>query len=485
MLVTAGFRDILDMGYESRYDLYDLRLRFPRRSGAAPPAGEIDERVRPTARSSAARPSTRSVRTAVASWVEGRQGSRRSPSACCIPTPTPPTSRRSPSCWLSQGVPRYLRLDLGRRLPQHARVRALDDDDGQRLHPADVRPLPEAAGGRAGGIQGFRGPLYIMTSSGGTLTTETARRFPVRALESGPAAGALMSRPPRPQPAARQCALLRHGRHHGQGRAGPRRRAAQEVHDGGRARSRVQARQRPARAHPGHRHDRDRCRRRQPRRVDERGCCGRAEAAPAPIPGPPATAAAAQWRDADRRQPRARLSSMPASSSAAPCGSTARQRREAIRRSASAKPLKLSWRAPPGASTRSSTRTWRAPSASMPPSAASTIAGASMVAFGGSGPLHALSIARKLKIPRVIFPVGRRRHVGARPAGQPAAFEVARSAASTSPTSTREAASPRDVRRLEAEASGYLLRAGVAGDRHPHRDAASTCATRARATRSR
>ena len=30
----------------------------------------------------------------------------------------------------------------------------------------------------------------------------------------------------------------------------------------------------------------------------------------------------------------------------------------------------------------------------------------SMVAFGGSGPLHALAIARKLKIPRVIFPVG-------------------------------------------------------------------------------
>jgi N-methylhydantoinase A len=41
--------------------------------------------------------------------------------------------------------------------------------------------------------QGFRGRLYIMSSSGGMLTTSTARRFPVRALESGPAAGALMS----------------------------------------------------------------------------------------------------------------------------------------------------------------------------------------------------------------------------------------------------------------------------------------------------
>ena len=40
---------------------------------------------------------------------------------------------------------------------------------------------------------GFKGRLYIMASSGGTLTTDAARRFPVRALESGPAAGALMS----------------------------------------------------------------------------------------------------------------------------------------------------------------------------------------------------------------------------------------------------------------------------------------------------
>ena len=32
-----------------------------------------------------------------------------------------------------------------------------------------------------------------MSSSGGMLTPETARMFPVRALESGPAAGVLMS----------------------------------------------------------------------------------------------------------------------------------------------------------------------------------------------------------------------------------------------------------------------------------------------------
>ena len=40
---------------------------------------------------------------------------------------------------------------------------------------------------------GFAGRLHLMTSSGASIVPETARRFPVRALESGPAAGALMS----------------------------------------------------------------------------------------------------------------------------------------------------------------------------------------------------------------------------------------------------------------------------------------------------
>ncbi|HVD35244.1 MAG TPA: hydantoinase/oxoprolinase family protein, partial [Rubrobacter sp.] len=38
---------------------------------------------------------------------------------------------------------------------------------------------------------GFGGSLYIMLSNGGTASVETACRFPVRLLESGPAAGAL------------------------------------------------------------------------------------------------------------------------------------------------------------------------------------------------------------------------------------------------------------------------------------------------------
>jgi N-methylhydantoinase A/oxoprolinase/acetone carboxylase beta subunit len=41
--------------------------------------------------------------------------------------------------------------------------------------------------------RGFRRPLYLMQNIGGIATAEMAARFPVRSLDSGPAAGALMA----------------------------------------------------------------------------------------------------------------------------------------------------------------------------------------------------------------------------------------------------------------------------------------------------
>ncbi|HXO01233.1 MAG TPA: hydantoinase/oxoprolinase family protein, partial [Stellaceae bacterium] len=50
--------------------------------------------------------------------------------------------------------------------------------------------------------EGFACPLFLMTSGGGLTTVETAIRFPVRLIESGPAGGAIFA-----GHIARQCAL--------------------------------------------------------------------------------------------------------------------------------------------------------------------------------------------------------------------------------------------------------------------------------------
>ena len=51
-------------------------------------------------------------------------------------------------------------------------------------------------------------------------------------------------------------------------------------------------------------------------------------------------------------------------------------------------------------------RTSRAPSASMPPSSASTTGAIRSICTGGSAPLHGAEIARILSIPNVVFPFG-------------------------------------------------------------------------------
>ena len=85
----------------------------------------------------------------------------------------------------------------------------------------------------------------------------------------------------------------------------------------------------------------------------------------------------------------------------------------------------------------------------------------SMVAFGGSGPVHALAIARKLRIPRVIFPIGAGVMSALGLLVSPLGFEVSRSRRMY--LADLDAASFEGfIAPLVAEASGFLHRAGIA-----------------------
>ena len=84
-----------------------------------------------------------------------------------------------------------------RGLPRGARVRAHLHGHRQRLRAAaDVGlsaaarsgPLPSSATAR---------PIHLMTSGGSLASLETAARFPVRLVESGPAGGAILAGPHR------------------------------------------------------------------------------------------------------------------------------------------------------------------------------------------------------------------------------------------------------------------------------------------------
>jgi N-methylhydantoinase A len=84
----------------------------------------------------------------------------------------------------------------------------------------------------------------------------------------------------------------------------------------------------------------------------------------------------------------------------------------------------------------------------------------SMVAFGGCGPLHALAVARKLKIPRVVFPVAAGVMSALGLLISPLAFETARSRRIH--LDDIDAADFRATfKALEEDAKSFLLRAGV------------------------
>jgi len=85
----------------------------------------------------------------------------------------------------------------------------------------------------------------------------------------------------------------------------------------------------------------------------------------------------------------------------------------------------------------------------------------SMVAFGGSGPLHALGIAKKLRIPRVIFPAGAGVMSALGLLISPLAFEMARSRRiHVADIDAGDFAAT--FHALEVAATSYLLSAGVA-----------------------
>ena len=149
-----------------------------------------------------------------------------------------------------------------RRVARDARIRALLDRLRQRLCPAADRraisPISSAMLRR----DGFACPLFLMLSGGGLTTVETAIRFPVRLVESGPAGGAIFA-----AEIARQCGLDKVLSYDMGGTTAKiclidDLQAADQPRLRGRAHLPLQEGQRPAVAHPGHRDGRDRRRRR-------------------------------------------------------------------------------------------------------------------------------------------------------------------------------------------------------------------------------
>ncbi len=189
MLATAGFSDVLDIALERRYDLYDLRLKLPDpivpRDCRAEIAGRLAEdgsELEPL--------DLDAVERAVADLVARKKITALA--VCLLHSFTNPAHEQAVAAFVSARFPDLYVTYSADVLPF---MREYERWTTAAVN-AYARPLVDRYLGRIeSGLAalGFSGRFLIMTSSGGTVSSGIARLYPVRMLESGPAAGVLMA----------------------------------------------------------------------------------------------------------------------------------------------------------------------------------------------------------------------------------------------------------------------------------------------------
>ena len=153
LLTTQGFRDMLEIGIEQRYDIYDLFLSFPDPLVPRRRRLEVGERLDcDGARDGAARSRRGARRGAPAGR---RRASRRSRCASCTPTPIRRTSRRRARCIVRE-LPEPVRLAVVRSGRRDPRIRARAHDLRQCLRAAADGPLSRPTASASCAARGLR-----------------------------------------------------------------------------------------------------------------------------------------------------------------------------------------------------------------------------------------------------------------------------------------------------------------------------------------
>ncbi len=186
LLITEGFRDTLVIGREHRYDMYDVRLEKPEPLVRRRETYAVPERV--LADGTVLRPLDEAAVVQVAAGL--RERGIEAAAVCLLHAYRYPAHERRVREILRECSPE-IHVTLSHEVVGELREyeRATTTVANAYVLALVERYMSQLEDHlRAGGMR--RQP-FVMLSSGGVATTETARRFPVRLIESGPAAGAL------------------------------------------------------------------------------------------------------------------------------------------------------------------------------------------------------------------------------------------------------------------------------------------------------
>ncbi len=186
LITTSGFRDSIAMARELRYDLYDLFLELPQPLVPRHLRMEVDERL--DASGTVLRPLDETqLRQAVARLVAERV---EAIAICFLHAYRNDVHERRARA-IVQDMARDLPVCISSEVAPEIRE---FERSSTTIANAYVQPLMQGYLGRLDRRLkdlGLAGNLHVMLSGGGVTTVGAARDFPIRLIESGPAAGAM------------------------------------------------------------------------------------------------------------------------------------------------------------------------------------------------------------------------------------------------------------------------------------------------------
>jgi N-methylhydantoinase A len=186
LLTTAGFRDALEIGREGRYDMYDLFIDLPAPLVPRHLRLEVEERL--DADGSVRRPlDLAGARVAIGRLLaEGVEAVAIS-LLHAYRNPVHEEALARLVAEMAPGLPMACSSEVVPEIREYERTSTTAAN--VYVMPLMARYLGDLE--RKIGDMGIAGGFYVMLSSGGIATPATAKRVPVRLVESGPAAGAL------------------------------------------------------------------------------------------------------------------------------------------------------------------------------------------------------------------------------------------------------------------------------------------------------
>lgn len=187
-ITTEGFRDILEIGYERRYSQYDISLEKPEQLVPRERSFTVRERMSATGETL-----IKLDESALKRLLAGIDGcGAEAVAVCLLHSYANPSHEERLRDLIGRARP-GLAVSISSEVSPEAREyeRLSTTAANAYVQPLMSSYLAELERGLAD--EGLVCPILMMTAGGGMCSLETAKRHPIRLVESGPAGGAILA----------------------------------------------------------------------------------------------------------------------------------------------------------------------------------------------------------------------------------------------------------------------------------------------------